>query len=329
MKKHVPVMLNEVLEYVTKIKERFPMIVDVTLGYGGNSAKIYELLKQRTGGFLLSIDWDKEAVDYVFDRFKEEVAFYFTYTPQEGLKKVYESDGGENVAWAIVHGNFAYIQTILSEVIKELQHEKHCVDLVLADLGVSSPQLEDKKRGFSFASSSASLDMRMDPDTYNVKAYDLLNFLSRNELKRLFEENVGMPSKFAASLAWEIEVEREKKPFGDKDDVVRIQKIANKVLPLRKSSLGRLNLATLVFLALRMAVNMELDNLRELLENLPHILCEKGTALIIAFHSGEWRIIEEKLPHGMGIDEVVVPTRGEIRENPKARSAKMYVLSRT
>jgi len=328
---HTPVMLKEVLrlinDYVSKQSENNISIVDLTLGYGGHSGAIFNLLKEALlDSCLISLDWDNEAINSVLKENKENLAGVAVFNKATGVLEV-EYKGVDNLItkWWLIKSNFAYI----SDVIKQIKNQGLCdlsnkSDVMLADLGVSSPQLDNPQRGFSFKANNGVLDMRMDPDTYTVNASDLLNVLSIKELERLFINTVGMSKSVAKNLALEIVRAREDKPFGDNDDIKRIKNIAKRLNTIRYGARKRLNPATLVFLALRIATNMEYQNIISLMETMPKLLKDKGLGLVIGFHSGEWSLLKQDW-RGLELIDVIEPLSKEIESNPRSRSAKLFV----
>ncbi len=336
-KPHIPVLLEEIERIATDILNSLnkpnALFVDLTLGYAGHSISLLNILKRKhtlSNKILLSLDWDINAINYVLDKNQKYIHKFFEYTSYKGLTVHRTSDTSESTKWYVVRANFAYLPQILDTLFqKGYLPKKTKVDFLLADLGVSTPQLEDLDRGFSFKTDKAILDMRMDPTTYKVKAADLLNILSHKELKLLFINNVGMSPVLASKLAWSILYEREQKPFGSKDDIKRLKQICEKLHPLRPSARKRLHPCTLVFLALRIAVNQELDNLKTLVDHLPNLLSPDSKAAIITFHSAEQKIIERHVATAnLSIENVIIPKALEINKNPAARSAKMYILTR-
>ena len=319
---HKPVLLTQVKKQIESLSER-SRFVDATLGDGGHSLMF---LENFTPEFLLSIDWDLQSIRFVLSSQlpkAKNLGYHVILAEYDPIAKRLIEDHkdsgaeGSGKRWYIVHSNFVYLDKILENLgVKN-------VDVVLFDLGVSSRQLEAKKRGFSFKD-KGTLDMRMDPQTQQVKAYDLLNFLSQKELVRLFVETVKMPKSFASKLAEEIVALREERPFGDKDDIRRLNSIAYKIVPVRRGSRGRLHPATLVFLALRIAVNTELSNLSQALPIAFKVLNPGGLLIVIGFHSGEFDILDRFVADKNY--KIIVPSLREVAANPRSRSAKMYVI---
>ena len=186
------------------------------------------------------------------------------------------------------------------------------VDGILLDLGVSNLHLKDDNRGFSFTQSEQELDMRLNPDIQGVKAIDLLNALNVGSLTDLFERvmNKDLSKKWAKEVIFN-------RPF---KTVADLKKVAFN-MPHKKS----LDSATLPMLALRIAVNSEYENLEEVLPKAFKILKTGGKLLIITFHSGEERILENVM-RSKGF--IIYAPEGEVRENPRSRSAKLHIYEK-
>ncbi|MFI5400265.1 MAG: 16S rRNA (cytosine(1402)-N(4))-methyltransferase RsmH [SAR324 cluster bacterium] len=217
------------------------------------------------------------------------------------------------------------------------------VDFLLADLGVSSPQLDEGGRGFSFTR-DGPLDMRMDPSRNGRTAAHLVNSARPEELLRVLRE-LG-EERFAARIVRAIEAERAALPI---ETTARLAQIVAGAVPKRFHRAG-FHPATQTFQALRMAVNDELGQLEGLLAAIPHLLAPGGRAAIIAFHSLEDRRVKDafrsweepcvcppdaprcvcgRIPLGRRVTrKPVVADPEEISRNPRARSAKLRVFER-
>ena len=277
-KYHEPIMVREVIEKLHIQKGR--KYIDATIGAGGHTL---EILKR--GGIVLGIDADSEALKIAADRLREF----------EGMYK-------------LVKGNFSSID----KLAKEAGFEK--VNGILADFGVSSPQLTSPTRGFSFQNPKASLDMRLDKENQAVQAKDLLRFLREDQLRSLFSRVLGFPK--AKILAKRIVGAREKKAIETVGDFLEI--VGN--LGKKRS----LHPATLAFLALRIAVNSEIENIKAFLPKAYELLKRGGKLLVITFHSLENEAVKAKFP----LSEVLTPRPDEISKNPRGRSAKMRILEK-
>lgn len=219
----------------------------------------------------------------------------------------------------LIHGNFTDIDTIAKE------NGFYPADGVIFDLGVSNIHLKDLERGFSFENPEAELDMRIDPSTQGLKAKDLLNALRNDQLEELF--GVTLDKGAAKWLTKRVEEFRGKKEFSKAGDMVAVCK------GLKTGKAG-LNEATLPFLALRIAVNSELDNLKEALPKAFDLLEEGARLIVISFHSGEDEIVKRFFEEKAGLGARIITNRPvlasdeEVGSNRRSRSAKMRVLQK-
>ena len=210
-------------------------------------------------------------------------------------------------------GNFLEVDEIIR------RHTLEKVAGILFDLGVSSFQLDSPERGFGFRH-SAELDMRMDP-TLTIKATDLINGLNEGELYELFTKYGE--ERNARRIARAIVRSRQEKKIERTDQLALIV----------ESSVGRssfkIHPATRVFLALRIAVNSELNNLKEVLPKAGNNLRKDGRLVVISFHSLEDKIVKDFIKKSLELEEVnkkpILPTHDEIDRNPRSRSAKMRI----
>lgn len=287
-------MLTEALYFLdVSPGKRF---IDATLGLGGHTEAILQ-----AGGEVLGIDQDPRSLEIAKRRLSACPGRYQT-VPAPGVFKG-------------VHGNFSNIGEITS---KEGWSK---VDGILFDLGFSSFQIEDSRYGLSFTH-AGPLDMRLDP-SLGVTAADLINSLPENELERLFRE-VGEEPR-AHKVARAIIRKRSVAPIKTTTELV------NLVEGLSPSHTQQgIHPATRVFMALRIAVNSELDNLEESLAQVPDLLKKSGRLVVISFHSGEDRIVKTfiKEKEKMGVfknltTKPVRPSEEEVRGNPRSRSSKL------
>lgn len=210
----------------------------------------------------------------------------------------------------LVNGNF----TQIDEIAKNNGFDK--VSGIVFDLGVSNLHLKDIERGFSFANPEAELDMRLNKKIQGVKASDLLNVLRQDQLVDLFNETLEPgPSRWLAGRVVSFRQKRNFEKVGDLLEVCQGLRTGKK----------RLNEATLPFLALRIAVNSELDNLKSTLPKAYDLLEEKGNLVIITFHSKEEKIVKEFLGKR---SDFVSPSLEEVEKNQRSRSAKMWVIKK-
>lgn len=269
--------------------------LDATLGDGGHLIEII-----RRGGKVIGIDVDPKAIERVEERIRNA-----------GIRRD---------RFKLITGNFRDIKNLL-HLQTDTANQKFAG--AIFDLGVSSSQLESPERGFSFGK-SGPLDMRMDP-TLGVMALDLLKVLTRKELYELFH-NLG-EEKYSWHLANTLVRAREVKSITSTGELV---KIVERVIGRRS---GKINPATRIFQALRIAVNDELGALQEGLDQVLDLIEKNGCICVISFHSLEdrttkntfrkWQLAE------MGevlTKKPIVPDSLEIMENPRSRSAKMRVF---
>ncbi len=293
---HCPVMLGEVLEYLGVQPGR--KYIDATVGGGGHSAAILE-----KGGEVLGVDADPEAVEHA-------------------RKRLAAKSQVPNPKFQIVRGNFREIDEIARE------HGFGEVWGVLYDLGMSSFQLEHSGRGFSFKRGE-SLDMRMDP-SLKVKAADLINALSVKELTALFRRYGEEPR--ARAIARGIVAARAVRP------ITTSRQLAELIVDITKvgGTRSRIHPATRVFQALRIAVNDELNSLRQSLSRAASLLVPGGRMVVISFHSLEDRIVKDfgRTAEGKRLSvktmfaKPIRPSEKEIQSNPRSRSARLRVFEK-
>jgi 16S rRNA (cytosine1402-N4)-methyltransferase len=306
---HIPVLLAEAVSYLHC--KANGIYLDATVGSGGHASKILKDNPEIKA--LIALDRDEDAIKRARKRLEPFSQKTF-----------------------IFQDNFINVRTILRELnIKEL-------DGILLDLGVSSWQLEDPQRGFSFRL-EGPLDMRMDRNLPNT-AFDLVNTLSVSQLKQILY-NYG-EERFAPRISRTLVAEREKEPISD---TLKLSKLVTLSIPPSHRQ-RKIHPATKTFQALRIAVNNELYNLTTIIEEGIDLLAQKGRFCIISFHSLEDRIAKNqfrKLAKEHSYDERGFPLRDikprkikiitkkpitpqpeEIRENPRARSAKMRVAEK-
>lgn len=299
---HQPALLNEtVLLLKVKPKQKY---IDATLGGGGHSSEIV-----KKGGEVLGIDVDPDAVEFVSEKLAEAC-------PALNIKVK-----GKFAPLRVVGGNFKDIDQIARE------NNFGEVDGILFDLGVSSHQLETAERGFSF-NKNGPLDMRMDPQL-SVSARELVNGLTEGELSELFTK-LG-EERHARRFARAIEHARQMKPIEFSSELAEIITKAN---PIKKKK-DRIHPATKVFQALRIAVNDELNSLREALPKAVSLLKPGGRLAVISFHSLEDGIVKNYFrdEQNKGVLSVInkkpiAPTPDEVNQNPRARSAKLRVAEK-
>ena len=290
--KHVPVLPNEIAESL-QLKPN-ANVIDCTLGDGGHAEMMLE--KIAPNGKLLGIDADQESL------FRAK-------------KNLYGFD--ERVIF--VRDNFVNLKNIAEQ--RKFKKARG----ILLDLGWSSPQFEERGRGFSFQKDEV-LDMRYDQNSGGNMAKNLVNNLSEQELEKIFreygEENL---SKKIASLIVEKRKEKE---------ITTTQDLAAIVMMAYKNQRRKIHPATKVFQALRIAVNDELGVLKKVLPEAVEILAPGGRLAVITFHSLEDRIVkyyfqsQQNKTVKMINKKPLVATKEELRQNPRARSAKLRVIEK-
>ncbi len=278
---HLPVLVDEVLELLNpKAGESY---LDLTAGYGGHASKVLEVTKNVSG--MILVDRDKNAIDSL------------SFLKEAGAK--------------LIHSD-------LASAVASLNKHNESFDMILLDLGVSSPQLDNGARGFSFQK-EAKLDMRMDESqsltaetVVNEYSYEDLAFILRNfgEVKR--------PGQLARLLI-------------DARPITSTLELAY-VIEQNSTSRGKIHPATRTFQAIRIAVNQELDQVESVLPILPDLLKDDGRLVIISFHSLEDRLVKnffkEEKENGYEARLRTLtkrPISGSHKDvhNPRARSAKL------
>ncbi|VEU79436.1 methyltransferase [Metamycoplasma cloacale] len=291
-------MLKEVIEQL-EIKPD-GIYVDLTLGRAGHSK---EILKQLTTGKLICFDKDQQALDESINQLKEI-----------------------NDNFVLIKSDFRYAKKELEKIgITEING-------LLADFGVSSPQLDQITRGFSY-SLDCNLDMRMDLNS-DLKATDILNTFSEQEITKILIENADV--KFAQRIAKAI---CENRPINNS---FSLNEIIRKSLPAK--IVREKNPSKAVFQAIRIAVNDELNAIKDLLEDIHDLIKVRGKMLFITFHSKEDAIVKKyfqnltyrdpllnKLPIQINDNwkqKIIFPSEEEIQINKRSRSAKLRVITR-
>ncbi len=304
--KHIPVLFNESIDALDIKPDG--LYADCTAGGGGHSNAILDRLSEN--GRLVAIDRDPEAIATLAERF----------------------EGRENVS--IVNDNFFNIKTILSRFTDE------GADGILADLGVSSHQLDDATRGFSFHA-DAPLDMRM--SMQGMSAADAVNSLSQRELQDIIYRYGE--DKFAPRIAAGIVRAREEKPI---ETTLELAEIIKSSIPAAARREGG-HPARRTFQALRIYVNGELDGLDGAISDMFDSLKVGGRLAIITFHSLEDRAVKQtfaslcegcicppefpvcvcgRKSRGRLPQKALAPSREELERNPRSRSARLRVIEK-
>jgi 16S rRNA (cytosine1402-N4)-methyltransferase len=286
---HTPVLLAEVLDWLSIRPDG--MYADATVGTAGH---ILEIAKQLTTGRVLGLDRDPQALAIAAERlepYKQRVI--------------------------LVHREFSQIGEVAAE------QNLPPFDGVIADLGISTLELDSPERGFSFRW-AADLDMRMNPDN-PLTADEIVNQWSEKELANLLYNNAEERDSYRIARA-----------------IVRARPIRNTehlatVVAGGRKARGRQRLhpATKTFLALRTAVNREEEELGQFLSRTPATLNSGGRMIVLSYHSLEDRAVKRSFQdlartgeYKVLTKKVIIPSEAETRENPRARSAKMRVIER-
>ncbi|MFH1523195.1 MAG: 16S rRNA (cytosine(1402)-N(4))-methyltransferase RsmH [Patescibacteria group bacterium] len=314
---HVPVMLKEVLEYLNPRPGQF--FIDGTLGGGGYTIAIAKRVGEN--GIVLGIDLDDKAI-------KNAKLQITNYKLQNTI---------------LAHDNFKNLSKIVNKYFKKDQ----AINGIVFDLGLSSAQLEDRTRGFSFQL-DAPLDMafgHQQRTANNEQQTDyIINKYQQRELERIIREYGE--ERYAKRIAQKIVESRKNKLIKTTGQLVEIIK---KAVP-KKYLYSKIHPATRTFQALRIATNDELRNLEEALPQAIKLLAKRGRIVVISYHSLEDRIVKqffkkEKMdclcPKDMPIcqcnhkaqvkiitKKIIIPNENEIKNNPRSRSAKMRIAEK-
>ena len=304
---HYSVMLSESINGLN-LKDS-GVYVDCTLGYAGHSS---EILKRVKKGFLFAFDQDSDAINYSKNKLSE------------------------------IGDNFEIIKSNFKNIKEELNKRGiYKVDGILFDLGVSSPQLDNSERGFSYHNDS-KLDMRMDRDNL-FSAYNVVNEYSEAKLRDILYKYGE--EKYAPSIAKNIVKERSIKPIETTLELVDIIKHSMPYKETLKKHPGKKT-----FQAIRMEVNHELEVLEEGLNKALDLLNPNGRIVVITFHSLEDRMVKDKFRSVTEIDKmvrglpeipleyqpdfklintkVILPSDKELEENNRSHSSKLRIIER-
>jgi 16S rRNA (cytosine1402-N4)-methyltransferase len=282
---HVPVLLPEVLEWLAP--QPGSILVDGTLGGGGHTRELAQ--RVAPGGLVIGLDRDPRAIER-------------TAAALQGLPV------------RLVHASYADLPQVLTEL------EIPAVDGILLDLGLSSDQLADDERGFSFHS-EGPLDLRFDAES-GRPAWELLQRMPTDQLADLIYEYGE--ERHSRRIAREIVAARQRQPIRT---AAQLGDLLRRVVP--RSRHDRIDPATRTFQALRIAVNGELKELERALMELPNCLRPGGRAAIISFHSLEDRLVKQSFrdnPRWNSLTKKPIwPSEEEEERNPRSRSARLRV----
>lgn len=296
---HIPICLNEILEFLQITPGQVGL--DATLGYGGHSSQMLKCLEGK--GHLYALDVDG--------------------TELVKTRKRLEDLGYGSDILTVKQLNFANIDQVVPE--------KETFNFVLADLGVSSMQIDNPDRGFSFKK-DGPLDLRLNPEK-GISAAERLRTITQDELQGMLEENSDEPYAEEISRAIVSGIKKGKK-F---DTTTALKEVIAGALPtIPKDPKGELQKELIkktcqrTFQALRIDVNNEFEVLEQFLAKLPDVLAPGGRVAILTFHSGEDRMVKKafKQLYREGVfkeiaDEVIRPSAEECIQNSRARSTKM------
>lgn len=311
---HVPVLLEESLDAL--VPKRGGVYVDATFGGGGHSLALLRRLEELGGGTVVGIDQDPVAIE----------RFHTAYATDAWVQARLDSG-----ALQLVQGNFVELDALLPTGM--------VVDGILADLGISSDQLEDDTLGISYRVESP-LDMRLDRSA-ELTAADILSTWDTEELIRIFRES---GEKFAVPIAKAVVTARAAAPLATTGDLVRV------VESVVKQRFGEIHPATKVFQALRIAVNEEIAVIPTFIRAAIERLRTGGRLAIIAFHSGEDEIVKQifqtlakpcvcppefpvcqcgRVAEATKItSKPTVPSDSEVESNPRSRSSRLRVVQK-
>lgn len=285
---HIPVLLIETLQYLDP--KPGDNFIDCTVGEGGHALAILKMIAPN--GRVLGIDRDAGMADLIRSRVVES-------------------------RFIMEHGNFADVEEIAKK------HNFSKINGALFDFGISSWQLEESGAGFSFKNIEP-LDMRFDRTKDTETAESILNSWPKEALYRIISE-FG-EERYARRIAKEIYISRKKERIKTTDQLVAI---ISRAVPHRGE---KIHFATRTFQALRIAVNSELDNLEKGVKSVINLLSSGGRIAAISFHSLEDRRVKNIFRGSPGLKIItkkpIAPSYEEIRNNPRARSAKLRVAEK-
>lgn len=306
MEKHISVLLNEAIDYLN-IKED-GIYVDATLGFAGHSS---EILKKIPKGYLLAFDKDIDAINYSREKLIN------------------------------INNNFEIFNTGFINIKEKVNEKYPKVDGILFDIGVSSVEIDEQNRGFSYMK-NGPLDMRMDQNS-TFTASDIVNTYKVEELTKIFREYGE--EKHAYKIANSIEKQRQKKKI---ENTFELVDIIDKCYPYKEKRHS--HPAKKVFQALRIEVNNELEELKVALNSSLELLNPGGRLVVITFHSLEDKIVKNLFKEKSHIPDLIkgmpnipnhllpnfkiitnkpiIPSDNEIKNNSRSKSAKLRVIEK-
>jgi 16S rRNA (cytosine1402-N4)-methyltransferase len=293
---HKPVLVNEIVETFQEQKLKPQIFLDGTFGRGGHTKVLLENFPDaRVFGF----DRDEQAHRYAEKAFSTEIS-------QGRLK--------------IIHDDFRSLNS----------HKIGPFDGAIFDLGVSSPQFDESERGFSFQN-DGPLDMRMDQNQATTAA-EIVNTSTEKELSDIFFNlgDVRHPNRVVRAIVHD----RDENPFTRTRQLASLIERVERAGKSHSRSKERIHPATSYFMALRIAVNNELENLKEFFESFPENLKDGARVAVISFHSLEDRIVkwtfrglDKKVGHIIN-KKVIIAGEEELDRNPRSRSAKLRIFEK-
>jgi len=294
---HIPVFLDDVMQVFREADGPVSAAFDGTFGRGGHARAV---LAAYPGARLLAFDWDEEAIGFGRKAFAGEIADGRLILHRASYTRFKEEREKAGAAWP---GAF---------------------DLMLLDLGVSSPQLDQAERGFSFYH-DGPLDMRMD-QRGDVTAADIVNTWDEQDLAKLFIEygEIQRPFRVVRAIVHD---RQHKKPFSS------TRELASMIERVDGWHKKGSHPATRYFLALRLKVNEELTGIEQALPDLIGGLAEGGVLAVITFHSLEDRVVKNVFKDHLHLGQlvnkkVIKPSDEEVARNPRARSAKLRAFKK-
>ncbi len=303
---HIPVLLQEVLHWSGLERESTESrtVVDGTLGGGGHAWHLIQALQPRD--FLIGIDRDAAAIDRVTELF-------------DRLLPPKQAEASRSTCRIrLIQSSYRDLPSLM------VDHAIPKADCILLDLGLSSDQLEDTTRGFSFRT-GGTLDLRFCTEE-GISASDLLAKIDEKELADIIYQ-FG-EERFSRRIARAIVERRRHSPVRTAEELADL---VHRCVPGGKIH-GRIDSATRTFQALRIAVNNELEHLKTAIERLPDCLAPGGRLLVISFHSLEDRIVKHAMRECAQLQVLtkkpILPSDSESYENPRSRSAKLRVAER-
>jgi 16S rRNA (cytosine1402-N4)-methyltransferase len=292
---HDPVLVNEILDLLAPSPGG--VFIDCTLGRAGHASAISARLG--SDGLLIGLDADPRNLEFAKQRLASAPCRV-----------------------RLFHANFAELEEVLAQA--KVDH----VDGILADLGISTNQLFEEPYGLSF-SQDMTLDMRLDP-RIDETAADIVNKMRETDLANVLYELAQ--ERYSRRIAKKIAEARRISPI---TSTTTLAELVRSAIPTRGGAPERIDPATRTFMALRMKVNRELENLEALLKQAPGFLRSGGRLAIVSFHSMEDRLVKQAFRSAEQTGQLKVltkkpltPTETELAANPRSRSAKLRVAER-